>query len=197
MAWPPSTHGDVEDALTAARGQVQFPADVYVTAPGTATSVLSGVVGTAYAMPIFLPAGTVSEIVVRVTTASTSGSGGTVQLGLYGSAASVNGTYGRVPGGLLVTGTAISTETTGNKVLSVSQSVTGGLYWVGVLPLVLTAAFASVDATTQTGRVGSASTFTLNLATVQQTGQSALPDPLVPNTAGNGLRGWVRMSAVT
>jgi hypothetical protein len=198
MPWPPTTHQDVQDATSSLRGMAQFPAGVLVTAPGNIINPISVSAGVAGAIPIILPTGTVSSLVVRVTTAAAV-SGGTVQLGLYDTAATLNSTFGRVPGNLLATGAAISTETTGVKSLAISQTITGGLYWLAALPLVADASFALAGADSQTGRtgVGSAS-LTAPFVGAQRTGQASLPASFDPPTsiATNVPRVWCSMSAV-
>lgn len=197
MPWPPSTHQDVQDAITANRGQIQFPAGVYVTAPGTVSTGTAGTVGTAYYMPISLPSGTVSELACRLSAAATAGSGGTVQLGLYDTSATIHATIGRVPGNLLVSGTAISTESVGPKVMTVSQAVTGGLYWVAMLPLVAAATFINASGDANTGRVGVGDITGIIGHVATQAGLSSLPASATIASITTGARGWLRMSAVT
>lgn len=197
MAWPPTTHAEVEDAVTSLRGMAQFPTGVYVTVPGNPTGSLSPAVGQPQATPIFLPSGTVSELAVRVVTASTGG--GTVQLGLYSTSGTLDTNLGRIPGTLLATGTAMSTDTTGVKSLVISQAVTGGLYWLGAINLVAAATFASVGQDSQTGRVGvgSGGLSSSYAVILRSSGPTSLPSPFVPTSSSSaGMRMWCVMSAI-
>lgn len=77
--------------------------------------------GTAYAVPVFLRAGTLSGIGAQIGTAQASTS---LRIGLY--ATDANG----MPSSLVVeAGTPIDGSTTGAKIATVSQVITAGQYW--------------------------------------------------------------------
>lgn len=199
MAWPAVNHGDIEDAVTELRAY-RAPVDLWFTSSGNASGVAAATTGTIYYMPIFLPAGTVSDVGCVVTTAATAASGGTVMMGLYDSTTTNSMNIGRTPGARLAQTAAVSTETTGAKAFSVGLTVTGGLYYLALLGLVAQASFSSVVADSATGLVGlSTLQATASFVTLTTTGQSALPDP-APSSFNTGTgaspRSFIRMSAV-
>jgi hypothetical protein len=125
MAWP-TTHQDAQDEITGVRVPNDYLRSGYYSNGAFAGQAAAGSgvsTTTAYARPFWiLRRRAFDRIGVNVTTASTAGSGGLIQVGLYSS----NG----IPGTLLFEGSAVSSETTGAKEWVMDVTLDAGVYWV-------------------------------------------------------------------
>lgn len=130
MVWPPVTHQDVQDEL----GTIRTSQGDYLRTgayslglfgSGTpATSTLSA--GNAYVRPFWLnTTRTFDRIGVNVATAATAGSGGTIACAIYQPGLGM-------PGAFVLETATVSSETTGAKEFTITQTLTPGPWWVGV-----------------------------------------------------------------
>lgn len=77
-------------------------------------------------VPLWLPAGTLDQIIQEVTTLGAAGA--VLRMGVYADSGSA-----RPTGAALVDGGTVASTTTGNKTVSISLAITGGWYWIGVV----------------------------------------------------------------
>lgn len=178
MVWPPSTHQDVQDEVTVSRLFHQdYIRTGYYTIGGFGTiGTLALAAGTAYARPFMLMTPqTFDRIGVNVTTAATAASGGTLALALWQPGPGL-------PGAVLYESTLVSSETTGSKEFTITQTLNPGIYWVGARAEVANctvAAFAAASnpfvAGTTTAPAGASGSFT-------QAGTGAFPTFTAPGT---------------
>lgn len=193
MAWPPTTHGDVEDAVTQIRdaGLLQQGATsgIYYTTVGTWGTTAGTTVDQVGYTPVWIPTCTVDRLAVRVATAATGGSGGVVRVGLYTASAST-----LAPDSLLLDAGTASTETATTKEFTVSLSVTAGLYYLAAVTQVATCTTTMVavgDALPGTGLtvVGGSTPNGYR----QNSVSGALPSTATPTVAAASfIRSWYR-----
>lgn len=127
------------------------------------------------------------RIGVNVTTAATAASGGVVRLGLY-----AHGTGG--PGVLIVDAGTVSSESTGAKEATISQTLDPGLYWLAAVAQVAACSWET-NGTSQTLFVPLGSTASAAATRCLQTGVSgALPNPATP-IYNSGTHVAIRMRA--
>lgn len=130
MVWPPGTHQDVQDEITPLRLAHRdyyrpgyYSLGTFVSG-AMSTTTLS--IDTVYARPFWVGARrTFDRVGINVSTAATAGSGAVLQLGLYGPGLGL-------PGPLAAQSASISTETTGSKEFTISETLDPGPWWVAV-----------------------------------------------------------------
>lgn len=191
MTWPPTTHQDVEDAVSVLHDtgvQRSAPATgLYYSVGGTVGS--AAIVANMYLYPVWLPACTLDRLACYLTTAATGGSGGLVRLGLYATSSGM-------PDALVVDAGSASTESTGAKEFTISTPVTAGMYWFAAAVQVATATFRTVaDYLPGFGAAAVPSTSVAGFSKSGVTG--ALPDPAgsVSTIPTNSPRVYYRRSA--
>lgn len=153
MAWPPTSHGDIEDQI----GLLQRPytrSGYYNLGAWSSAVTTTGAVsaGFAFVRPFLVAAPTsFDRIGVNVTTAATAGSGGTIAFAIYTPGLGL-------PDTLLVETATVSSETTGAKEVTISVNLDPGVWWVGIraatasctvtsLPLTLATPYSSGSTT--------------------------------------------------
>lgn len=142
MAWPPTTHQDVQDEVTTLRAaNPDYLRSGYYslgmfTGMTQVTQSLS--TSTAYARPFWvLGRRAFDRVGVNVLTAATASSGGLIQMAIYPP--------GGVPGTALVETSAVSSETTGAKEWTITQTLDPGVYWLGVRAVVSGCSIAFIN----------------------------------------------------
>jgi hypothetical protein len=142
MAWPPTTHQDVQDELGIVRlGQRDYFRSGYYSLgtfiAGSAGSAITG--GSAYARPFIIGAQRAFDrIGISVTTAATAGSGGLIQCGLYAPGLGM-------PGALTLTTATVSSETTGAKEWTIAVTLDPGIWWVATRAVVAGCSVQSIQ----------------------------------------------------
>jgi hypothetical protein len=199
MAWPPTTHQDVQDEISGLRGtgvivrHGQY-AGLWYTSPGDTTTATAPTLDRLCYVPVWIPTGTVNGLGCRVGTAAAAASGSVVRMGLYSAGAS-----GEPSTRLVDAGTA-STETATSKEFTVSVAVSAGLYFV--------ASVCQVTVSTTTLRVSTSadgSSFGMGQSApavaalhgfTQLSVSGALPATATPLTVSTAIiRGWYKMEA--
>lgn len=130
MAWPPTTHQDVQDEVTTLRlAQRDYfrPGHYNIgTITGIGFTSVTMPIGTSYARPFWVGAKRAFDrIGINVLTASAAGSGGLIQLGLFEPGAGL-------PGPLVFETGTVSSETSGAKEFVISATLDPGIWWVAV-----------------------------------------------------------------
>lgn len=130
-SWPPLNHQDVQDKIDNIAFPDYFRSGYYSLGMFPATNGAGLFIGAnlAYVRPfLVLATHTFDRIGINVSTAASAGSGGLVQLALFGS--------GALPGAKLFESSTVSAETTGAKEWTINQTLTPGVWWVGVRAVV-------------------------------------------------------------
>lgn len=146
----------------------------------------SATVGRVYFTPFWVPVRrTFDRVGLNVNTAATAASGSVLRLGIYANS-------GGNPGSLILdAGTPVSTETTGAKEFTISQTLDPGLYWTAAL---VTVATCTLTAYTQITPFSS--NLTAPYAGTSPTNpvlssQTSLPSSVTAGSLTNVGTGWI------
>lgn len=141
MAWTPAptTHTQVADQAYDVGGANFYRSGFYYHGAFTGMSTTGVSAGSNIRLrPFWNPVPRAFDrIGIFVTAASAAGSGGLLYLGIYSP--------GPVPGSLLASSGAMSSETTGAKEAAISVTLATGVYWVAVLGAVATCSVAMIN----------------------------------------------------
>lgn len=135
MAWPPTTHQDVQDEVTALRGahgdyfrSGYYSLGTWTGIGATGTSIATS---TTYARPFWVNARRAFDrLGINVTTAATAASGGLIQMAIYNQAPGTPGTS------TLVETPTVSSETTGAKEWTITVTLDPGVWFLGLRTVV-------------------------------------------------------------
>jgi hypothetical protein len=114
-----------------------------VYAPTGATAVAAaGNLTNIYMVPIYIPNTiTLTKIGVNVTTAATT-AGSTIKLGIYSN---TNSGSSDLPNTLFLDAGTVASDTIGYKEITISQSVTAGIYWLALQFVTIQATVTAVN----------------------------------------------------
>lgn len=196
MAWPPTTHQDVENEVGRARAAILSAVvrGQWYTAQGNPVGTANGLTyETLYYVPVWMPAGTVQTLACRNTVAGATGQ--VVRMGMYGSVATTG-----FPGALLVDAGTVAATVAGTKEFAVSVAVEPGLYYIaGVIQGASgSSSWRPVTLENTTLGVPVIDPTTVNHAFVHATlVTGALPSSAgtVSTQAAPAMRPWYRMAA--
>lgn len=158
------------------------------TDSSSSVALASAVTGNLDLQPFYIGAtATAIRIAVSVTSATVSGS---VRLLIYSNASG-----GDYPGSLLLNAGTVSTATAGSKVITISQSLSAGLYWIGYMQVAGTGStvLQGVSSGTGTGSGAAAMSFAVpSFTTASVTGvqnlawRQVVASPYTPPTTFSG-----------